>query len=150
MIWKKVFWEPKVGFVRIWLLLNLTKCSRPDIGNATWELSKVIDGANKAVFLKMHHVIKYVLATKNLGLKLDPNGNEKEPWDIVCFCESNYVGDLVMIKSISGFLLYILCVLVSWRSKAQRSIILSSSETNWVALLQDVQEVMFVIQLPRT
>ena len=50
--------------------LYLMKHSRHDIANATQELSKVMDGASPAAFLKMHCVNKYVLNTSNLGLKI--------------------------------------------------------------------------------
>ena len=51
---------------------------KPNITNATQELSKVMDGANQAVFFKMHQIIRYVLDTRSLGLKLEPK-EKKEP-----------------------------------------------------------------------
>ena len=56
-----------------------TKDSRPDIANATWELSKVMDGTNTAALFEMHHVIKYVVGTRNLMLRIEQNKNRKEP-----------------------------------------------------------------------
>ena len=53
------------------------KYSRPDIANTSQELSNVMDDVTPATFLEMHHVIKYALNTKNLGLKIAPNGNKK-------------------------------------------------------------------------
>ena len=47
----------------------------------------------------------------------------------------------------SGFILYVKGVPISWRSKAQRSVTLSSSEAEWVALSEAVKEIMFVLQL---
>ena len=61
---------------------------------------------------------KYVLDTKNLGLKIKPNEDKKKPWDIVCFSDSDYASDLDTRKSVSGFILDILGVPVSWRLKA--------------------------------
>ena len=75
------------------MLLYLDNHSRPDISNATQELSRDMDGVNQAAFLKMHHVIKYVLNTRNNKLELEPSMNEKEPWDILCFNNSDYTGD---------------------------------------------------------
>ena len=48
------------------------------------------------------------------------------------FSNSVYVGDPVSRKSISGFILYVLGVLISWQSKGQKSVTLSSSEAAWV------------------
>ena len=57
---------------------------------------------HQVAFLKMYQVLKYVLDTKNLGLKLEPNSDEEEPWDIVYFSNSDYAGDWVMRRSVSG------------------------------------------------
>ena len=54
------------------MLLYHMKHSRPDIANSLRQLSKVMDGANKAAFVEMYQVIKYVLDTKNLGMKVKP------------------------------------------------------------------------------
>ena len=56
---------------RIRMLSYLIKHLRPDTTNTTWDLSK--DGMNTATFLKMHHVIKYALHTRNLGLRIEQN-----------------------------------------------------------------------------
>ena len=74
-------------------------------------------------------------------------GNSNEPWEIVCFSNSNYEGDLVSRQSISGFILYVLGIPVSWRLKSQKSVSLSSSEAEYITLSEAVKEVMFVVQL---
>ena len=93
------------------------------------------------------HVIKYVLDTKNIGLKIEPTGNSNQLWEIVCFSNSDYMGDPVSRRSTSGFILYVLGVSVSWGSKLQKSILLSCSESEYAALSEIIKEVMFVIQL---
>ena len=92
-------------------------------------------------------MIKYVLDSKNLGQITEPMENSNKPWKIVCFSNSSYSGDLVSRRSISGFILYLLGSLVSWQSKSQKYVSLSSSETEYVALSDAMKEVMFVIQL---
>ena len=65
---------------------------------------------------------------------------------IVCFSNSNYAGDPVSRQSISGFILYVLGVPVSWQSKLQKRVSLSSSEAEYITLSEAVKEVMFVVQ----
>ena len=98
------------------MLLYLIKHSWPDITNATWELLKINDCMNQMVFLEMHHMIKYVLNAKDYELK----GNEKEPWEIICFKDSNYAGGPINRRSVSWFIFYVLGTLVSWPSKTQK------------------------------
>ena len=66
---------------------------------------------------------------------------------MVYFGDSDHVGDPVSRRSISGFILYVLDVLVSWQSKSQMRISLSSSDMEYVALSEAVKEVMFIIQI---
>ena len=129
------------------MLLYLVKHSCPDLTNMTRELSKANDGANTAFYKELLHVIKYVLDMKNLWLKIESTRNSKEPWEIIHFSNSNCVGDPVSRQSISGFILYVLGVPVSWQSKSQKSVSLSSSVVEYIALSEAVKEVIFVIQL---
>ena len=94
-----------------------------------------MDGLNQAVFLEMHWVIKYVLYTRSLELKLEQNN------------DSDYSRDPVTRKSLSGFMLYVLDASVTWWLKGQKSMTLSSSEAKWVVLSEAVKEIMFVVKL---
>ena len=55
------------------MLLYLVKHSRPDIASCVRELSKVLDGTTDCAFNEMLRIIKYVLDTKTLGLKIEPD-----------------------------------------------------------------------------
>ena len=130
------------------MLLYLVNHSCPILASATKELSKANDSMNPAAYKELLQVIKYVLDMKNLGLKIEHTENSSEPRGIICFSNSNYIGDLVSRWSISGFILYVLGILVSWQSKSQKIDSLSSSEIEYIALSKAVKEVMFMIQLP--
>ena len=75
------------------MLLYLVKHLRPDIANAVRECTKVLDGANEKAYQEMLRIIKYVLDTKNLGLKIKPNFRYDEPWELVCYSDSDYASD---------------------------------------------------------
>ena len=93
----------------------------------------------------MLRVIKYVLDTQTWGLKIQPS--LKDEWDIICYCDSNYSGDPDSRKSVSGYILYIKGVPICWRSKAQKTITLSSAEAEQIVLSEATKEIMFVLQL---
>ena len=77
------------------MLFYLVKHSHPDLANATRKLSKANDGVNPAACKEILCVIKYVIDMKNLGLKIKPTGNFNKPWEIICFSNSDYAGDLL-------------------------------------------------------
>jgi hypothetical protein len=128
------------------MLLCLVKHSRPDIANAVRELSKSVDGATCASLKEMRRIIKFVLDTKEWGLKIEPKP-EGQDWYIVVFCDSDYAGDKEKRISVTGFIVYLLGVPISWKSKAQRSVTLSSSEAEFVALSKAAKEIKFVVQV---
>ena len=67
------------------MLLYLVKHSYPNLANSTKELSKSNKRTNPAAYKELLHVIRYVLDTKILGLKIKPMGNSNKPWEIICF-----------------------------------------------------------------
>ena len=52
------------------MLLNIMKHLHPNLANATKELSKVNNSSNPAAYKELLLVIRYVLNTKSLGLKI--------------------------------------------------------------------------------
>ena len=55
------------------ILLSLVKHTRPDLANATRELSKVMDVANYLHWRELLRVIVYALKTQKKGIVLNPD-----------------------------------------------------------------------------
>ena len=66
---------------------------------------------------------------------------------MVCFTDSDYAGDPESQRSVSGYIIYVHGVPVCWKSKAQRSVTLSSTEAEWVALSEAVKDIIFMLNL---
>ena len=129
------------------MLLYLVKHSRPDISNAVRELTKALSGPSLSAYKELLRVLKYVIDTKYLALKVEPIMSEEGLWSIVAFSDSDFAGDKETRISIAGFVLYLMGVPISWRSKGQKSVTLSSSEAEYVALSEAAKEIKFVYQL---
>jgi hypothetical protein len=132
------------------MLLYLTKHTRPDIANPVRELSKTLDQPSPAAYKEMLRVLKYVMDTKNLALKIQPEMGEENVWTLIAFCDSDFASDRETRISITGFILYLLGVPISWKSKAQKGVTLSSSEAEYVALSEAAKEIKFVYQILRS
>ena len=124
------------------MMLFLVKYSRPDISNSVRELSKANNKANYAYYTQMLRVVKYVINTRNRMLKLIPE-NKGEKWEFKCMCNSDYAGDKDNRLSVIGYCIYVSGCLVSWKSRAQRSQTLSSTEAEYVALSEICNEILF-------
>jgi len=129
-------------------LLFLLKHSRPDLANPLRELSKVLDCPTEAALKELKRVIKFVLDTKEYGLKIKPMIEDADDsWSVTVFSDSDYAGDAETRVSVTGFCIFLLGVPISWQSRGQRSVTLSSSEAEYVALSEAAKEVKFVAQV---
>ena len=101
------------------MLLFLIKHSRPDIANCTQELSKVLDGATHSAYKEMLRVMKFVIATREWGLKFNPTFDNKGEWSLTMYTDSDYAGDKETRISVTGYILFFMGVPIIWKSKSQ-------------------------------
>ena len=109
-----------------------------------------MDRANLEAFKELRRVIKYVLDTPNYGLKIQPtiqeHGRDME-WNLVVYSDSDWAGDKENRMSITGFIIFVHGVPITWKSRQQKSLAMSSSEAEYYALTEAAKEVKFVVQL---
>jgi len=129
------------------MLLFLVKHTRPDIANAVIELSKALDCPSPAAYKEMLRVVKFVLDTRNLGIKVAPTLLINDEWIVVAFSDSDFGGDKETSISVAGFIVCFMGVPISWKSKGQKTVALSSSEAEYVALSEAAKEIKFVYQV---
>jgi hypothetical protein len=87
------------------VLLYLVKHSRPDIANAVSELTKCMDKGSPMSYHEMLRVVRFVLRTKNLGLKSHPNIDFIALlWELLLLSNSDHAGDKLSRLLIRGFI----------------------------------------------
>jgi hypothetical protein len=69
---------------------------------------------------------------------------ENEEWDLVSYSDSDWAGNPESRISVTGFIIYLLGAPICWRSKGQKGVTLSSSEAEYVAMLEAVKEICFI------
>jgi hypothetical protein len=133
---------------RVGMLLYLVKHSRPDIANATRELSKLMDKPTPAAIKELHRTIKYVINTSMYGLKMHPKKlDENGLFELILFSDSDWAGDKETRKSVSGFCIFLQGCPISWKSKGQKSVSLNSSEAELMALSEAAKEIKFIYEI---
>ena len=104
-----------------------------------------MDGATSGHLKSMYRVIKYVSDTKNLCLQLSPMRNmEEDEWILYGLSDSDYACDKDTRISVSGYVIYANGALIAWKSRGQKSVTLSSTEAEYVALSELLTEILFV------
>jgi hypothetical protein len=129
------------------MLMYCIKHSRPDIANAVRELTKVLGKATPAAYKEMLRVCKFIADTKNMGLKVDPVIPEDGKWELEVYSDSDWAGSKDDRRSVGSYYIFLNKVLISWRSKSQKVVSLSSSEAEFYACAEAVKEIPFIAQL---
>ena len=118
-------------------LLYLTKHRRPDICNPVRELSKTMD-APAPVHMKEDYGLEFELM-KNL-----------RKWTLKALSGSDFASDKETRISISGYVIYFCGIRIAWRSKGMKSVVLSTTEAEYMALSEVVKELKCIVQLLQT
>ena len=82
----------------------LVKLSRPDIANATRELSKGMKTATEVHMKGLMRLCKFELDTASAKLKLFPSGT-KNMWELQGMCDASFAGDKDTRRSVTGYLI---------------------------------------------
>ena len=130
-------------------LLYLTKHSRPDISNPVRELSKTMDAPAPVHLKEMYKVIRHVLSTREHGLKFELRKDIKK-WALKTLSHSDFASNKETRISVFGYMIYFCGIPIAWRSKGMKSVVLSTTEAEYMALSEVVKELKFIVQLLQT
>ena len=130
-------------------LLYLTKHSRPDICNPVRELSKTMDAPAPVHLNEMYKVIRHVLSTKGYGLKFELR-KDMIKWALKALSDSDFPSDKETRISVFGYIIYFCGIPIAWRSKGMKSVVLSTTEAEYMALSEVVKELKFIVQFLQT
>lgn len=114
-------------------LIYLSQISRPDITFATSFLSRFLDRPTKTLWNAAKRVVRYLKGTMDQKLIYRKTWDIEDTRKIVCYSDADWGGDRIDRKSCSGMAAYHCGNIISWRSRKQQSVALSSSEAEYVA-----------------
>ena len=111
-------------------LLFLMICTRPDIAYAVTKMANFAINPLQEHLNKALYIWRYLVGTRNYALTYDStNGSGLE-----AFTDSDWASDGDDRKSISGYFFKLANGAVSWTSHTQKSVALSSTEAEYMAL----------------
>jgi ribonuclease HI len=126
-------------------LLYAAISTRPDIAYAVNNLSSFLQNPGPAHWIAAKRVLRYLKGTTALGLTY--NGKNQNDIHVNAFSDSDYGGDTDTRRSTTGFVIRINNSTISWTSKRQPTVALSSAEAEYMAISEAVQEVKWITQL---
>ncbi|KAE8683046.1 hypothetical protein F3Y22_tig00111220pilonHSYRG00128 [Hibiscus syriacus] len=114
-------------------------CTRPDIAQAVGVVSRYMTNPGKEHWNTVKRIMRYIKGTSNVALcyggsNLLING----------YVDSDYVGDLDKSKSTTGYVFKVAGGDVSWVSKLQSVVAISTTEAEYVAATQASKEAIWL------
>lgn len=112
-------------------LMYTMLCVRPDICYAVGYLGRFQVQPDEAHWQALKRVVRYVKGTKNLKLQYKQNDDAEA---LVGYADADWASDAEDRKSVSGFVFKVFGNTVSWASRKQQTVALSSCEAEYAAL----------------
>ncbi|XP_019104306.1 uncharacterized mitochondrial protein AtMg00810-like [Beta vulgaris subsp. vulgaris] len=107
-------------------LIYLT-LTRPNIAYAVSVISRIMQKPMKRHLEVVHQILRYVKGTIDYGIMYH---NDKE-FEFVGYCDADYAGDFDIRRSTTGYVFNLGARVVSWCSKGQQTVSLSSTEAEY-------------------
>lgn len=120
-------------------LMYLAIATRPDICYAVNNASRYLERPSRMHEGAAKRIMKYVKGTSSFGLLYRSNGRQQ----IKCYSDADYAGDIDTRRSTTGFCFTIGSGVVSWNSERQKSVSLSTTESEYVAASNAVKELVW-------
>uniref|UniRef100_A0AAV1THK6 Reverse transcriptase Ty1/copia-type domain-containing protein n=1 Tax=Peronospora matthiolae TaxID=2874970 RepID=A0AAV1THK6_9STRA len=117
-------------------LMHFTTATRPDIAHAVGYVSRFMENPQQEHWTAVKRIFRYLQGTKSHGLRFQPS----DKIDFRGYSDADWAGDHADRKSTSGYTFMLMGAPVSWGSKKQSSVSLSTSEAEYIALSLAIQE----------
>jgi len=123
-------------------LLYLT-LTRPDISYSVQHLSQYLEQPRQPHYLAAMHVLRYLKGTINKGLFYPRNNNLK----LRAFCDADWGTCKDSVRSLTGFCVFLGSLLVSWKTKKQKTVAKSSAKAEYRSMSATTSELEWLSHL---
>ena len=127
-------------------LLYSAMVTRPDIACAVQSLSRHMQAAGPEHWMAGKRVLRYLRGTRELGIKYGAMARG-DSTRLEGYCDADWAGDVDTRRSTTAYIFMIAGGAVSWASKLQTTVALSSTEAEYMAACAAVQEAVHLRQL---
>ena len=124
---------------QIGALMYLTTKTRPDLAYSVGCLARFMANPSPLHFNLLKKVWNYLGNTPKLGLFY-----QSEPNSIECYTDADWGGDLGTRRSTTGYIFLFRGCPISWSSKLQKTVALSSCEAEYMALKEAIKEQHYI------
>ena len=118
-------------------------CTRPKISHAVGVLSRFMSNPGKEQWTAVKRVFRYLRGTSDYGLCYQGRPGLERMLDIRGFVDADWAGDLDQRISTSGYVFSLFGGAISWMSKRQSVVALSTIEAEYMESTHASKEVVW-------
>ena len=123
-------------------LIYLMLCTRPDISFAVSSVSSYAANPTEVHWKAVKHILRYLSGTRNWVLVYQGMLTR-----LLGYTDSDWAGDIATRRSTAGYLFNIGSAAISWSSKRQPTVALSSCEAEYMGQTQAAKEAVWLRKL---
>lgn len=123
-------------------IIYLANATRPDIAFAASILSRFSTNPGELHWMLAKRVLRYLKGTSHYGIKYTKNQDL-----LTAYTDSDWAGDVDDRKSCTGNVIILANGPISWKSKKQASVALSTMEAEYSALAEMSREIVYIKRL---
>ncbi|KAL0281564.1 UNVERIFIED_CONTAM: hypothetical protein PYX00_002512 [Menopon gallinae] len=120
-------------------LMWLSVATRPDIAYAVNSLSQFNNCFGRTHWTAAKRILRYLKGTKDVGITY-----EKSTCGIIGYSDADWGACPIDRRSYTGVVFVLSRGAISWESKKQRTVALSSTEAEYMALTESVKEAIYL------
>lgn len=124
-------------------LLYVAQCTRPDISFAVNMLSRYNKEPKTGHWIAVKRVLRYLQGTKDLMLVYTKDGDGT----VTGYCDADWASDMHDRKSCTGNVFMLQNGAISWCSRKQATVALSTAEAEYMSMSSATQEALWLQQL---
>ena len=124
-------------------LLYVAVATRPDTAQAVGDVAKFSSKPSEAHLTAVKRILRYLKGSMDIALTY----KKSEGGQLTGYSDADYAGDLDDRHSTSGNVFLMSCGSISWLSKKQPVVTLSTTEAEYIALNTATQEAVWLRQL---
>ncbi|RVW18012.1 Retrovirus-related Pol polyprotein from transposon TNT 1-94 [Vitis vinifera] len=122
-------------------LMYAMVCTRPDLAFAVSVVSRFMSNPGKAHWEAVKWIMRYLKGSSSVCLVY---GNGDVSSGLVGFTDSDHGGDLMKRRSLTCYIFTLFGCAISWRASLQPTVVLSTTEAEYMSLTEGVKEGMWL------
>jgi hypothetical protein len=130
-------------------LMYAAMATRPDISFAVAALSRYNSAPSSVHLTAAKRVLRYLKQTAHLRLVYSGSAHDHDGTSLEGFTDSDFADDITDRKSQGAYVFRVLGTAISWQSRKQNMVALSTTEAEYMAFTEAAREALWLRQLHR-